>query len=139
MKYLVFSLLGLTVVVILATVGLWYFGYQVAAAILGSFTVFSFLALFGVSCIAGAAWFVRNTYQAGAEIALRAQNFNDQWDAKKTAAFAALAKTMWNMSRPPSQQEPLRPLLEEAESFLPDLDEVVEGEMVGYEDRSDGA
>ena len=36
--------------------------------------------------------------KAGAELVTSAQNFNDQWDARKTQSFAQLAKTMYAQS-----------------------------------------
>ena len=53
------------------------------------------LALFGaliVTTVLITAWWTRHTLQAGADIALKAQHTNDQWDTRKTAALAQLLR-----------------------------------------------
>jgi hypothetical protein len=53
------------------------------------------LVIIGLALVAGVfiggIWTTR-TMRAGADIALRAQQVNDEWDAKKTAAFAGLMR-----------------------------------------------
>ena len=53
------------------------------------------LVLFGaliVTPVLITAWWTRRTMQAGADIALKAQHTNDQWDARKMAALAQLLR-----------------------------------------------
>jgi len=88
--------LGLgSVLLTVTTVVLWATGNQVAAAILGTAAFFVWLSLIVVTAVAVGAWWTRKAMADGANIALQAQTVNDQWDARKTAAFATLAKEMY--------------------------------------------
>ena len=72
------------------------------------------LVLIGLALLAGVliggAW-TRRTMQDGAAIALRAQQVNDEWDAKKTAAFAGLMREGANIGRQAPGSLPALPTL----------------------------
>lgn len=132
MKHLVLAVFGVTITATLATAVLWLTGYQVAASLVFSLTIFSWLALFGLASLALGSWYSAKLMRDGADLVLRAQDSNDRWDAQKTASFAALARTMFSLTHPSrTPQQPLPPLLE-AGSFLPDVD-VVGGRVLREE------
>ncbi len=70
----------------------WVEEHPTAAAVLGVSAVLVIIGLaLVVGVFIGGIWTTR-TMGAGADIALRAQQVNDEWDAKKTAAFAGLMR-----------------------------------------------
>lgn len=122
MKNVILSLLGITIIATIATVGLLLIGYPTIAAIIGTSTVALWLFLFAISIVSITAWWTRQTMTEGANIALRAQTVNDAWDAQKTSAFANLAKTMLRLN----DQRPALPMPQQ--DWLPQLHEIVDGE-----------
>jgi hypothetical protein len=70
----------------------WIDEHPTAAWVLGVsgvLVIIGLAALFGV--LIGGTW-TRRTMQAGAEIALKAQQVNDEWDARKTVALGAVMR-----------------------------------------------
>ena len=87
------SLGGTAILLTTVTILLYLLKYHVAAAIVGTTAA---LAIVGMAL--ALTWFIAShwtikTMSAGAEIALRSQEINDQWDAKKTASLAHLMQT----------------------------------------------
>lgn len=76
----------------LVVIVLWALGYYVAAAILGTATGALYLLLIVLVTSYVTRRQTIETMQAGAEIALKAQQVNDAWDAKKTAAYTGLVR-----------------------------------------------
>jgi hypothetical protein len=74
-----------------------------------------------VVTVAVTAWWTRQTMRDGADIALKAQNTNDAWDARKTAALGALMREgakIWQ--KVASDSPPLLPMPSQGD-WLPDL------------------
>lgn len=71
------------------TIGLWLFGQKELAIGIGAFTAFAFQLLWTVAAFALGAWWSFVQYQAGAEIAIRSQESDDQRDI---AMMGALSK-----------------------------------------------
>jgi hypothetical protein len=102
---LIVSLLFLTLAVAFGPA--WIDEHPTAAAVLGAsgvLVIIGLAVLFGV--LLGGTW-TRRTMQAGAEIALKAQQVNDEWDARKTAAFAALMRQGVTIGRQTPEQPAL--------------------------------
>jgi hypothetical protein len=138
MRYIVGGLGALTLAATIATAVLWLLGSHVSAAIIGAAMTFLWLALIVVATVAVTAWWTRQTMRDGADIALKAQQINDQWDTRKTAALGALmregARIGWQAiggrANPPAL-----PMPDQGGDWLPDLvefslsdDNVIEGE-----------
>ena len=94
----------------------------VALGVGGALVIVGLALALGV--LIGGYW-TRRTMADGAEIALRAQQVNDEWDARKTAALASLMRQGATIGR----QSPLLPGLPglplpgQADTFLPPLAE----------------
>ena len=94
---------------------------QVALALIAAFVT---LAL----AFAAGQWWTARTMQAGAQIALQAQNVNDAWDARKTAAFATLARAMLSLGQQAGSTTPALPMPQQAGGeWLPQLSEFTRG------------
>lgn len=109
-KVVVLVLGGVTLLATLATIGLWLFGQHVAAAIVGTATLFGWLALFGVVIAVVVSWWSASLMERGAHIALVAQTSDDKRDVAMIGAVSKLA-SWWRESQPdrlalplPSQQ-----------------------------------
>ena len=92
------------------------------ALLIAGVLVFVGLALAAGVAIGG--YWTRSTMQAGAQIALTAQNINDTWDAKKTAAMAGLVREGATIGRQMSGGNTLPALpMPGQEVWLPALNE----------------
>lgn len=65
-------------------------GNQVAAAITATLSACTLFGLTLVAAFGAGAWYTRAAMTTGAGIALKAQETNDRWDERKTAAFGRL-------------------------------------------------
>ena len=81
-----------TGLITLVVIGLWVLGYTIAAAIVGTATGALYLLLVVMTTAYVARRNTIETMRLGAEIALKAQQINDQWDARKTAAMTSLVR-----------------------------------------------
>jgi hypothetical protein len=110
----------------------WAETHPTAAAVLAVAAGFVVLGLFlFAGVVIGGVWTTR-TMRAGADIALKAQEVNDEWDAKKTAAFAGLMREGASVARqlpgalpalPMPGQVPGQAGLADGTMFLPPLAE----------------
>jgi Na+-transporting methylmalonyl-CoA/oxaloacetate decarboxylase gamma subunit len=126
MKQVLIGLGVLTLIATLATVGLVLFGQGVAAAIVGTMTVFFWLALLIVATVAISSWWSGQLMRQGAELALRSQESDDRRDV-------ALLKTLSSLSRT-QRQQPALPMPQQQGDWLPELSEFVsEGEFTEVE------
>lgn len=87
---LLWQLAGFTVLITFVVIALWVLGYTIASAILGTATGALYLLLIVLATSHITRRNTIETMQAGAEIALRAEQINDSSDAKKTQAMATL-------------------------------------------------
>jgi len=131
MRYVVGALGGITAALTLASATLWAAGKTVASAVLATITVGFWLLLIVIATVAVTAWWTRETMQAGARIALNAQSIDNQWDARKTQAFAGLAQTMLRIGRTLGRETERAPALplptqqpQQQEEWLPPLQEL---------------
>jgi hypothetical protein len=109
----------------LIAVGLYLIGYYVFAAIIGT----AVSALYALLIVLITAHVTRRntieTMERGAEIALKAQQINDTWDAKKTASAVTAVREgvklgVSTSSRPPNV--PALPLPSQAGDWIPPLE-----------------
>jgi hypothetical protein len=124
MRYTVSGLGVLTLAATVAAVLLWAFGERVGAAIVGTATVLLWLALIVVATVAVTAWWTRQTMRDGADIALKAQQINDAWDTRKTAALGALMREGAKIGRQViigRANPPALPMPDQGGDWLPDL------------------
>jgi len=128
MKQLVITLGSLTAASTLTTLGLWAFDQRVAAAVVGSATMFLWLGLLIVGTVAITAWWTKSTMEAGAGIALKAQESDDKRDVAQIQAVGSLAKVLMRQTRP---EYPALPMPQQEADWLPALSEfdVVDGEV----------
>ena len=84
------ALLGLFLLLFGPTLFFLADGNEVAAAVTGTLTVGTLFAITHVLAFASGAWFTKSTMVMGASVALKAQDSNDRWDERKTAAFGKL-------------------------------------------------
>jgi hypothetical protein len=75
-----------------------------------------------VGVFIGGVWTAR-TMQAGAQLAIKAQEVNDEWDAKKTAAFAGLMREGATIGRQAPGALPALPMGQGEVFSLPPLAE----------------
>lgn len=119
----VLGLAGTFVFFFLLSLILWMFKQETAATFIGTATLFVFLALVAAILISATSWWTRETMRAGAQIALDAQRINDEWDTKKTSAFADVVKMTLSLAKESkSISEPTLPLITQ-ENWLPQLTE----------------
>jgi hypothetical protein len=123
----VLILLGLTAVATLLSIGLALFGYMVAAAIIGTATVFLWLSLIIVTTAVVVSWWSAVLMERGANIALTATVSDDRRDV---AMINSLTKMLgwWKESQP--DQLPALPMQSQTD-WLPQLNEydVVNAEL----------
>lgn len=118
----------------------WVEEHPTAAAALGVGAVLGVIgAALVIGVFVGGIWTTR-TMRAGADIALRAQQVNDEWDAKKTAAFAGLMREGATIGRQGPGALPALPMLGQGNTLsLPPLAEFGERrwEVIDGEARQD--
>lgn len=135
-KQTVIAVVWVTIVLTIVLLGLWLSAHKIAAAIVVTAIAALFILLTHVGAFAAGIWWGRESVRMGADIAIRAQNFNDQWDTRKTTALANMATAMIKLGHSTAKEaSPLPPLLEIGEHFPP-LEECVEGELVSESRRS---
>ena len=119
------TLIIFTAVVSLVTIGLYLIGHYVIAAAVGTATG----ALYVLLIVLITAHVTRKntieTMESGAEIALRAQQINDTWDAKKTASAVTAIREgvkLGAATLPRPNQVPALPLPSQAGDWIPPLE-----------------
>ena len=97
-------------------------GDQVAATFTGTLTAGLVLAFTHTLALTVGAHYSRHTMEKGADIALRAQETNDRWDERKTAAFGKIMIEGARIGRStqPTDFPPL-PLPSQAIDWLPPI------------------
>lgn len=98
-KVVVLVLGGVTLLATVATGALWLLGQHVAAAIVGTATLFAWLALFGVVVAVVVSWWSASLMERGAKIALVAETSDDKRDVAMIGAISKLA-SWWKESQP---------------------------------------
>lgn len=121
------ALIAFTAVMSLVAVGLYLIGYYVIAAVAGT----AIAALYILLIVVITAYVTRKntieTMESGAEIALRAQQINDTWDAKKTASAVTAIREGVKLgaatrSIPRPNEVPALPLPSQAGDWIPPLE-----------------
>ena len=84
------ALLGLFLLLFGPTLFFLADGNEVAAAVTGTLTVGTLFAITHVLAFAGGAFYTKSAMAMGGSLVLRAQETNDRWDERKTAAFGKL-------------------------------------------------
>jgi hypothetical protein len=121
----ILGFLGATTVIVIITAVILRLGqYPVAAAIFWTVIAAVWLILIIAAVWVISSWWTARTMERGAGIALRAQQTNDAWDARKTDALAQLMKEgikagQWGSSR--RGPSPTLPLPSQEAGWLPAL------------------
>lgn len=126
---------GATLLATLATISLWLFGQQVAAAVVGTATLFGWLALFGAIIAVVVSWWSASLIERGAQIALVAQTSDDKRDVAMISAISKLA-SWWRESQPGSQRALPMPS-QQADEWMPGVSHFNSADIVDAEVRSE--
>lgn len=125
MKQVLLAVLGMTVAATLATIGLYQAGKTAWAVGIGAFTFFSWLSLLILLTAVAASWWAATLMHRGGELVLRGQESDDRRDVSMIRSITALTKAVLSQG---SQKPPLL-LPGQREPWLPELDELTEGEF----------
>jgi len=89
-KQIITAVLSLIIILFLATVGLWILGHGTLAIGVGAFTFFALELAWTLAVFALGAWWSFVQYQAGADIAIRSQESDDQRDIAMMNALSRI-------------------------------------------------
>lgn len=113
-------------------------GETTAAVAVASITAMLWILLVLVAVWGAGSWWTVRTMQAGADIALRAQQINDQWDTRKTSALAGVFNSgvkAAQQHQPASLPGDMPRLMPPLEEWLPPLESFsIDGDYSAVED-----
>lgn len=115
-------LMGMVTVLFVITAGLWLFGQRTLAVGIGAFTLFAFQLLWTVAIFALGAWWSFVQYRAGADIAVRSQESDDQRDIAMMNALGRIIDVVIKSApkiSPPQESPP--PTFDRPQDFAPAL------------------
>lgn len=122
MRWLIGCVVGMTILAVIAATILWLTDQIIISTVVWMIIAGLWLMLVIILVWMASSWWTAQTMERGAEIALRAQEINDTWDAKKTASIAQLVREGIRVGRSNSQHRPpALPLPSQEVGWLPEL------------------
>lgn len=117
-----------TLLLLLVSAGFYLAGWTTVATALATVTVMLWVLLILAAVWTAGSWWTAKTMERGADIALRAQQINDSWDARKTQAFGSVFSAGVKVARDnrpaglPGDLPSLPLLPDQADDWLPPLE-----------------